>query len=372
MNTCESLVFPDTDIFSEQHYPLLLFFTPLHFLQLIEPGNGATPAIHHDAELFLQRGLCRAHIPAPLGDNRPQFLRLIDDIRKRREHYFTQLKILATAPRASPADNAKNGVVSALLQEFGIRHQQTEADLSLWKARLVLAMAEILDADQEEVREEFAEQLESFHEEITALRSSQEAQGTEEVELLNELDDIMAQLEKPRVKDAVNRVEAWLRLAHNRPLPSVKVWVATHRDSGEQLFARYEAASHASAVPVLKLALPAHIDASAQYVIRYIEEFHRETATIHRGLVADFERLVRTVPYSRSSPELLLPYGVDWAEQWEGKLDRYFPAGKDGRSSITFYLLPDQPIGQLLSQPDSPGASPDHVAHGLLGILGAS
>jgi hypothetical protein len=122
---------------------------------------------------------------------------------------------------------------------------------------------------------------------------------------------------------------------------------------------------------LLKLALPAQIAASGEYVVKQIEEFHLATAHIHRGLVTDFERIVRTVPYVHDAHESLLPYGTDWAEQWAGALHDFFPASSNGRNDTTFYLLPDQPIARLLSLPESPGVSPADTAHGLLAILGS-
>jgi hypothetical protein len=123
---------------------------------------------------------------------------------------------------------------------------------------------------------------------------------------------------------------------------------------------------------VLKLALPAYIDASPKYVVRQIEEFQQATTAIHQGLTADFERIVRTVPYRPDAHESLLPYGTDWAEQWEGMLDGYFPAARTGRMAVTFYLLPEQPLAQMLSLPEPAGTTPVHAAHGLLGVLGPS
>lgn len=360
MNIYDTLFFPDTNIFTASHYPLLLFFTPLHFLRLIENEAGG----NSESDLFLRRGLCRADTPAPLGENRTQFLRLIDGIGKRREYYLAQLAIF------SDSSTKKNEMVSALLQEFGVRHQSTETELDLWRARMVLALAEMLDRDEEDVREEYSEQLDFFKEEIAALRSLQGAGGTDEVDLLNKLENIMAELEEPRLRDSVNRVESWLLILKNHPLPSVKVWVAASRDCGDRIFTRYEAMSKTSAVPVLKLALPAYIEASGKYVIECIEKFQEDTSAVHRGLVMDFDRLVKTIPYLRDSHESLLPYGIDWAEQWEGKLDEHFPAARYGRTHLIFYLLPGQPLARLLSVPESSGASHDQAAHGLLGILG--
>ena len=376
MNSYATLLFPDTDIFSENTYPLLLFFTPLHFLQLVEPGAEAKSGVDNETNLFLQRGLMEAHNPAPLGADRQQFLRLIDDIPKRKEQYVAHLGVMVagskTAPPDAGASHEKHGIVSSLLREYGILQQGPETNLELWQARLVLAIAEMLVSEENALREELSEQLAFFsEEEITALRSLQ-AQGINEDDFFNDLQSIRAQLEKPRLSDTLKRFEAWLRLMKNQPLPPVKVWLASSRASAEQIFNRYELTRKTGAIPLLKLAVPAFIDASVKYVVQQIEEFQQATTAIHQGLVADFERVAKTVPYVHDSHESLLPYGTDWAGKWEEMLDVYFPASKDGRQYITFYLLPDQPIARILSLPESVGASHQHAAHGLLGILGPS
>jgi len=377
MNSYEALLFPDTDIFNEKRYPLLLFFTPLHFLQLVEPDAGTDSTVNHEADLFLQHGLCQAHSPAPLGANRQQFLRLTTDIRKRKEHYVAQLKTMTKDSKTASTDTGsagqQHGIVSSLLEEYGISYRNTATHLELWQARLVLAIAEMLDADEDALREQLAEQRVFYtEEEIAAFRFLQQAQGTQEKDLIDDLENIEARLQQPRIGDTVKRFEAWLRLLKNQALPPVKVWVASTRDSAEQIFDRFDAISGTSAMPVLKLALPAYIDASPKYVVRQIEEFQQATTAIHQGLADDFERIVRTVPYRRDAHESLLPYGTDWAEQWEGMLDGYFPAARAGRKAITFYLLADQPLARMLSLPEPAGAADARAAHGLLAVLGPS
>ncbi len=369
MNIFETLYFPKTDIFNEKTYPLMLFFTPLHFLQVVEHGTGSVT--NSEAELFLKRGLCQAHVPAPLGDNREHFLRLIRDISERKEHLVAQLSGLSTDP--SPAQAArepldfKHRIISSLLQEYGMEHVTTTTDLQLWQARLVLAIAEILDSNEEDLRE----QLFFFNEdEIATYRSLQGETGPNEEDLFSESENIKALLAKSRLGNITKRFNAWLRLLQNQPIPPVKVWLASTRASADQIFNRYESTSKAHAVPLLKLAFPAQIAASGKYVLEEIEKFHKSTIHIHRGLVADFERTVRTVPYVRDMEESLLPYGTDWAEQWENALDDLFPASNYGRNDITFYLLPDEPIDRLLSLPESPRISHRDAAHGLLAILG--
>lgn len=373
MNSYDTLLFPESDIFREKRYPLLLFFTPLHFLQYVEHGTGS----NHESDLFLQRGLCQAHIPAPIGENNQQFLRLIDDIRNRKEYYVAQLRAMTvdskTDPKGTKTVDQKHGIVSSLLQEYGVTNQAIETNLELWQARLVLAIAEMLDSAEDELLEQFSEQLDFFNEEeIAVFHSLQDANGTNGEDLINKLELIKLQLERSRLSDTIKRFKAWLRLLKEQPLPSVKVWLASTRDSADQIFKRYKSITNSSAIPLLKLAFPAHIYASGKYIVQQIEEFQQATTSIHQGLVADFEQIVKTVPYERDSLESLLPYGTDWAEQWEGMLDEYFPASRDGRNDITFYLLPDQPLARVLSLSESAGASHDQVAHGLLGVIGPS
>jgi hypothetical protein len=372
MNRYETLFFPDSDIFREKRYPLLLFFTPLHFLQLVEPEDGGNSAFNQESDLFLQHGLCQAHTPAPLGENRLQFLRLIDDIRNRKEYYVAKLRAMTIGSETELTSNKtadqKHGIVSSLLQEYGLAHETDETNLELWQARLVFAIAEMLDSDEDALHEQLSEQLAFFNEEEIAVYRS--LQVAKEDDLFSELKNIKEKLEKPRLSDTRTRFNAWLRLLKNQPLPLVKVWLASTRDSADQIFERYESISNSSARPLLKLAIPAYIDASGKYVVQQVEEFQQATTSIHEGLVADFERIVKTIPYLRNSHQSLLPYSTDWAEQWEGMLDDFFPESMYGRNDITFYLFPDQPLARMLALPQSAEASNDRAAHGLLGILG--
>ena len=369
MNSFETLFFPETEIFNDKYYPLLLFFSPLHFLQLVEHGPGSVT--NPEADLFLKRGLCHAHAPAPLGENLEQFLRLIRDISERKEHLVAQLSGLTIdsnpALPGSESLDFKHTIVSSLLQEYGVKNATTSTDLQIWQARLVLAIAEIHDSNEEALREQL-----SFldEDEIATFRSLQGRTDSNEEDPFSELENIKAGLEKSRLGNITKRFDAWLGLLKNQVIPPVKVWLSSTRDSADQIFNRYESTGNAHAVPLLKLALPAHIAASSKYVVKQIEEFQQATIHIHRGLVADFKQIVRTVPYVHDVHESLHPYSTDWADQWEGALDNFFPASSNGRNDITFYLLPDQPIAPLLSLPESPGVSHEGAAHGLLAILG--
>ena len=369
MNPFSTIFFPDTDVLNEKYYPLLLFFTPLHFLQVVEPGPG--PVINSEPILLLKSGMCQPHVPAPLGDNREQFKRLISDIGKRKEHFNDQSSGLITAsslpPPVGESLDPKYKIVASLLQKYGVDLETSGADMQLWQARLVLALAEILDNDEEALKE----QLFFFNEdEITMFRSLQDAEDSNEEDVFGELENIKVQLAKSRLGNIAKRFDAWLRLLKCQPFPPVKVWLASTRDSADQIFNRYKSTGNARTVPLLKLALPAHITASGKYMVEQIAEFQQATAHIHRGLVADFEQIVSTVPYLESY-ESLLPYGTDWAAQWEGVLEDFYPFSSDGRNNVNFYLLPNQPTSRLLSLHESPGISLAEPAHGLIAVLGS-
>jgi len=371
MNSFDTLLFPDTNIFNEKYYPLLLFCSPLHYLQPVEPGPESD--IYHESSHFLKRGLCQGHSSISVGRNRERFLNLIRNIVEEKEEYATQLRALVTnslsAPGTTTHSTIRNEIVSHLLQKYSVEHKTTESEMELWQARLLLAIADTYDSEEEALSEEL---LLFDEDEIAALNSLPRESDSNGESIFDELGDMVFRLEKSQVINNKKRFEAWLCLLKNHPLPSIKLWLASSRDSGERIFQKYKTTGNDVAVPLLKLALPAHISASGKYVVKQIEAFQRATDRIHMGLVADFERIATTVPYQRGSQESLLPYGTDWAEQWEFALDEHFPASSDGRKSITFYLLVDQPVARLLSLPKT--VAPPHApfAHGLLGILGDS
>ena len=370
MNSFDTLIFPDTDILKEEYYPLLLLCSPLHFLQLVEttPGTKADQEVEH----YSSHGLLRAHTPAPLGDNRQAYLDLIDDIRDNKYSYVNELKTLTTqsgpAARGVTPNSDMYDFICSLLKKYGIALKDIDSQLELWQSRLVLSLAEMLTKETDELEEDISYFDE---EEMSALRLLTKADGANQGDISNEVRNFKNQTKKTQSGFIKKRFDAWLYLMQQQPLPQVKLWLASTRIAGDQLLQRYESATGKHAVPVQKIALPAHISASDKYVVKQVEAFQGATKLIHRGLTADFERITTTVPYV-DSPESLLPYGTDWADQWETMLYDYFPAGENGRQNITMYLLPNQQIQQFAGP--FPTTEEDAVtslqrAHDLLGIL---
>ncbi len=375
MNSFATLICPDTDVFKEQYFPLLLFCAPLHFLQLVEPEADMSP--FGELSHFYQHGLWQPHTPTPLGNNRTRFLQLINDIKNRKEYYIDQLNALAIDSGSAPPSNARPGqkhdIVAPLLTNQGIDVKDIEGKLELWKARLLLSISEILECEQDDLEEEIS----YFNdEEIAVLRSMNKERKSPEGYLLHEVEKFKEQLKKPHFGNIRKRFGAWLYLMQQQPLPAMRLWLASSRPVAEQILQRYKSAVGQEAVPVLKLVLPATLSASGQYVVKQIESFHQATTLIHRGLVADFTRITSTVPYLPDSTDSLLPYATDWADQWETLIYDAFPATQNGRTNITFYLLPDKPVASLFVPPDDiqkeEVGTGMQASHGLLGILGSS
>lgn len=360
MNSFDTLLFPDTNIFTENYYSLLLFCSPLHYLQPVEPGLKSD--VYDEYHLFLESGLCEGHTSVPPGYNSDRFSNLLHTIMKSKDKYATQVS--ATA-KSSISDEDGNSL-SLLIREHCLNDTTTEGELELWRARLLLAIADIYDLQENDLREEL--QLLS-EDEIAVLRSLPEKNGLNMESSYDEVENIVQLLEKSQEINTKKRFEAWLCLLRHQALPSIELWLASSRDSGDQIFQKYKTAGKGDVVPLLKLALPAYIAASGKYVVKQIEAFHQATNRIHLGLVADFERIATTIPYLGGSRESLLPFGTDWAERWEFALDDHFPSSSNGRKSITFYLLPDQPVAQLLLTPEKVNTGHNQYVHGLLGIV---
>jgi len=364
MNSFNSLLFPDTDFCKERLYPLLLFFSPIHFLQAVEPDPESDERT--ECDIFMEQGLCQGHTPMPLEKNRQRFLRLIKDIRERKDDYGAQLASLTMAAMSSPSSakggEAKYEIISSLLSSHSLPQSSPEQE-ELWQARLVLAIAEILEKDEDELQQHL-QILDS--QEIEMFRSLQGDDSADDDDPFAELQRIREQIETRRPQDEKNRFNAWLRLMDHHPLPKDLFWLASSQDSADQIINRFEKKTGEIAIPVLKLLLPAYIRVSPIHLLKQINDFHQETAQIGASIKEELCNLAQLEHYDPGSADTLLPGSTDWSEAWRLILDDHFPASSHGRSEVTIYILADSPIAELLSLKES---STTVLKHGLLGVL---
>ncbi len=366
MISFETLLFPDTDICKGRLYPLFLFFTPIHYLQTVEPDPESDQRT--DSDSFMEQGLCQGHTPVPLEKNRRRFLHLIRDIQERKDDYTAQLASLTmaamSAPPASKRGEARHEIISSLLASQSLPPASSARDNELWQARLVLAIAEILEKDEAELRENL-DMLDSR--EMEMFRSLH-GDDRDEEDPFAELEEIRSRIETRRPQAEKNRFSAWLRIIRYFQPPDGLFWLASSQDSGDQIISRFEEKTGSIAIPVLSLPIPARIDMSTVYLLKEIRTFHEASEQLRLEIGNELENLARAHDYDPRSTELLLPGNADWPAAWEALLEERFPASNHGRSEVTIYILPATPIADLLSLKQQ-GSAVSSFTHGLLGVL---
>ncbi len=360
-----SLVFPDTDIFSYRKFPLLLFTVPLYFLQPVERDG---TECGNDNDVFITGGLCQAHTPAPLQEDRQRFLRLIHDLENRQDDYAAQLASLTmaamTTKKGETDGEKRHQIISSLLADGGGMGKGREQQVDLWQARLVLAIGEKLEKEREELDLELqlldGQELEMF-------RSLKGERDTDEEDPFAELEQLAARLDSSRPRELNMRFKSWLTLMRAAAAPKVSLYLASSPEAADQLVNLFEKNRSRGPVPILELNLPDHIEASPRYVVKRVNDFHEDAAEVRQALNADLNRLVNTAPLSTETVEDLLPTSVDVLKQWSELVEAHFPASSHGRAALVFYLLPDCPVAKLLSlQTDSTGAQPHHGLYAVM------
>ncbi len=362
-----SLVFPNTDIFGYRQFPILLFGCPLYYLQLVEPDPNDD--VQDENEIFINSGLCHPHLPAPLADDRERFTRLIKDIRERKDDYAAQLSALTMAAlsdnKARSGGEERYQIISSLLDSKVIADSaDRDEQLDLWQARLVLAIAEILNKEKEDLLQEM-QLLDA--QEIEMLRSLQGETDTDDEDPFAELQRIKADLDGARPREIKIRFQSWLRLMKHAPLPDTKLWVASSPEAADELFIEFDKRNEGTPLPILELTIPDRIEAGPIYVVSRVKSFLEDSATLREKIIAEFEMLVNKGGLSPDSAENLLPSGSEHSSLWGEMVEEHFPAGSHGSASLRFYLLPNCTISTLLRlEPGRPDRQP---AHGLVAVL---
>ena len=350
MISLNSLVFPNTDIFQDRLYPLLLFCSPLHFLLPVEPDRAQSEK--NETDIFMEQGLCQAHTPEPLGENRGRFLHLIKDIENRKDDYAAQLSSLTmaamTAPGRGKGGENRHEIISTLLGGASLSTPaEMEADAELWQARLVLAIAEILDRE-EELLQQHLQVLDSS--ELEMLRQLRGDTETDEEDPFVQLEQIKERMLRAKPGEMKKRFKAWLKLMSRSPLPENDLWVATSRESGDQVINAFEKLYDTAAIPVLGLELPSQISISTTHLVNQITSFHESTGKLHQMIKSDLTKLAGSSDYDPTNPNMLIPDGTDWGAQWQAALNSSFPESSHGRTDFTnIYIAENDDCGTIQS-----------------------
>lgn len=345
MNLQDTLYFPGTAILSGSQYPIFLLFPAIHLLQPVEPAaEGGNPG--ESADLFIKHGFCQAHTPAPLGAERARFLRLVEDIGRRKDDYAAQLSSLTMAAMSAPRqqdDDTSQAILSSLLGSPQTQHGAKPTDQNLWQARLVLAIGEMLDREEDEI----ARELSLLEESEQNLFHRLHGDDFEDLEAMDEEDNPLAELlqinarKRQQSMTAIrNRYRAWERLFLAGYIPDWRIWCTHWPDAADAVFERYEKATGRAAILTGSLPLPATVGSIPEEVFAALSSFRQE----HGGLAGE---IVAALP-DGLTPEL--------AGRWLSALDQHFPPEQYGRMAISVYQLPEKGIPALLGKEGDAGS----------------
>lgn len=336
MNSLETLLFPNTEIFSGRQFPLFLLFPEIHILQPVEPEE----TVHDGADIFNSEGLCQAHTPCPLGEDRDRFQHLIRDIRDRKDDYAAQLNILTVAglsEKKSSIDDSSRGIVASLLGTAQVEPEEDDGAPALWQARLLLKIAEHLDREEEEVAMQMA-LLDD--EEGNLFKALQGEMGEEEETLFDEVLQLKNMMSRPSAGSVLNRLKAW-SLIYSRAAVEPRVWATQMEEAADSLLEQYEEKMNLPLKPFLQLELPANIGWGSENAYREAIGFR----TANKELLSALWEMI--LSGNKGEDNTL-------EAAWSESVEQQFPKEQTGRITVMFYAMSGISCGNLLGKMSAP------------------
>jgi len=341
MNSPDALYFPTTALWSLRQYPFFLLLPKIHILSPFE-DDGKGP--QKDTNSFINSGLCQEHTPCPLGEDRARFLRLVADIKARTDDYAAQLSALTiagyTAPKSAGESSEREIINSMFIPgDLAAREKDASQQELLWRTRLILAVSDLLDQEQEEI---------AFHMQALANDEKdlfQELQGedddiSDEEELFAILANLNGKVSQPNPNQAKNRLNAWKILFSKTTTLPDDVILLTDRDSGDLLLESYEKMTTENGILLGTIDLPALLgpdDSSALATVSDFRQQNHQTCTDLQKMLAVLQTLQQAAMVTAASQR----------EQFESiaaeltkAINEAFPEQKYGRRTLSFHVCP--------------------------------
>jgi hypothetical protein len=331
MNVRSAILFPDTVPSERMLIPLVQVFDQLVYFQTVE--NDVVPDELHSVvcEEMERRSLCRAEVPAPLGGERERFLRMVSDLRNRREDYAARLGHVALAGISSASRReaeSRTSILSRLLSgETATPADQDEAARLLWQARLVLKLGELYDAEQGELLGELRRIRAKEEQLLRELRSGEDTPFKTAV--------LPEAAGAGREKMQKLRCAAWAKLfalGAGRS-DAGRIFLAGDRDGVDMLLERYESRAGHRAAHLLDCLLPAGHPQGEELFFK-ISRFRSDSAALRGKLAAVLDN-----PETARQPDLDL-WSAAEEEAWTKLLADYYPPGTCGRTRLSLFACP--------------------------------
>lgn len=365
MNSLTPVYFPGTDIYSIRQYPVFLLFQNLHLIKPVE--DDPAEAGRKSSDTFINSGFCQVHTPCPLGENRSRFLHLVEDIRIRKDDYAAQLSALTLAGTgASYEDEASEAsIISSLLDPGGLeaKAEQLKREEELWQARLVLAIGEILDIEDEEI----AKNLAVLEDEQTGLfkKLHGDIYSDEEESPFEELSQLESHLITSHSGNLKTRFNSWKTLFFESDLDKGVIFLTQSKDGGEIMLELYEKMTGNPAPLLQGLELPGLVGWNGEEAHAKVTQFTINNSALLELLHGQFTQITTEENYQAKAAELSAAF-TETANQWNRHLENAFPAKQYGRIPVSLYIFPRISC-KAIAEETMP--TPDSSENGLLLIV---
>ena len=340
MNSLTPVYFPGTDIYSIRQYPVFLLFQRIHLISPVE-DDPADPG-GKPSDTFINSGFCQVHTPCPLGENRGRFLHLVEDIRTRKDDYAAQLSSLTLAGMTRTIDNnedSETSIISSLLSPgvLEAEAEQQEREEKLWQARLVLAIGEILDIEDEEI----ARNLAILEDEQAGLFKELhgDSDSDDEESPFGELSQLESNLMTSHSGNLDNRFNSWKALYLESGFDNGELFLTPSKSGGEIMLELYDKITGLQPPQLTGLELPGLIGWSSEEAYAKAIQYSQDNSDLLSELHGLFTELAAVGDYPTKQSEIDGAFNKT-AKKWCEQLEIEFPAQKYGRIPVTLHIFP--------------------------------
>ncbi len=341
MISLTTLVFPDTLPSTRQLTSLLPLFEPVVYCRPVEDESFPS-GIEGEEEILTDQNLCRRDTPAPLGDDRERFMRLVNDLATRRDDYAAQLSYLTLAAISNQVMEKKetrNSILSQLLHSHGIESEKEEKKrLLLWQARLVLKLAEIVGSEEGVLDD----QMKSISQRERSLFDSLREDGKK-----NPFESTRSLAGETTDQENVSELQlkAWSRLfAAGDNRDTYQILTTSYSEVVSRLTEEYKIITNLQPQKLFSLLLPAPGPNPA------VKQYLKQRSLFRKECSETLEHLAQTLHNSCTGKvdSQKLPDAVE--NSWNTLLQNSFPAEDFGRCQITFFLFKNISAADLFLQ----------------------
>ncbi len=287
-----------------------------------------------------------------MGENRDRFLRLVEDIKNRKDDYAAQLSSLILAGKSGSSaldEDSERGIMDSLLTPKLKQEKKLQVDKEekLWQARLVLAIGEILDQEEEEIARSLAildDDQANLFKELNG--DSDELEPDNPFAELSQLEHNLNAANSGNIK---KRFNGWKTLFLESDLPECEIFVTTSQDGGDLLLESYEKKTNRSAPLIAKLELPGLIgwtsEEAFQSALRFSEQ-NKEILSVMHKILTDLLQKEDTAELESQADNAFSAL----IEQWNAQLESVTPSKMFGRISVNYYLFPGLACSEIIGK----------------------